>query len=135
MTQTAPTGGDPRTTGQLAVALTDQVSRLVKDEVALATADVKTKVSALAKGGGMLAAAGVLGFFGLVALFVAGGLGLAVYFSDWLSALIVAGVFLVVTAVLALVGLRSVKRGAPPVPKEAIAGLKTDLSLVKGITP
>jgi hypothetical protein len=83
----------------------------------------------------MRAAAGVLGFCALVALFVAGGLGLAVYFSDWLSALIVAGVFLLVTAVLARVGIRSVKKGAPPVPKEAIAGLKTDLSLVKGITP
>ncbi len=131
----APAPPDPRSTGQLAVALGDQISRLVKDELALAAADVKTTVSSLAKGIGMLAAAGVLAFFLLVALFVAGGLGLAVYFSDWLSALIVAGVFLLVAAVLALSGLKVLKRGGSPVPGEAIAGIKTDLALVKGITP
>ncbi len=131
----APSPTDPRTSGQLAAAMSEQVSRLVKDEIALATADVKTKAGKLAVGGAMLGAAGLLGFAALVALLVAGGLGLALVFASWLAALIMGGVFILLAAVLALRGLRLLKRGSPPVPKEALDGLKTDLGIVKQVKP
>jgi hypothetical protein len=138
MSQPAASGAvapDARTTGQLAMALSDQVSRLVKDEIALATADMKSKTGKLAAGGGLLAAAGVLAFSALIALLVAGGLGIAVALPSWLAALIMGGAFLVGAALLGLVGIRSLKGGTPPVPQEAIGGLKLDLAIVKQVKP
>jgi hypothetical protein len=126
---------DARTSGQLALAFTDQVTRLVKDELALAQAEVKAKVPKLGIGAGLLAAAGLLAVCALVALLVGGGLAIALVFPSWLAALIMGGGFLLIAGLLALVGKRDVGKGTPPVPREAIAGLKTDLALVKKAKP
>ena len=141
MTQAAPGATsvpgttDPRSGGQLAIALTDQVSRLVRDEIALAQAEVKSSVAKIGVGAAMLAAAALFGLCLLVCLLVAGGLGLAIVFPDWLAALIEAGAFLLLTLVPALLGLRSIKKGGSPVPQQAITGLKTDLAVVKQVKP
>ena len=124
---------DARSTGQLAVALGDQISRLVRDEIALAAADMKAKGSKVLAGGGLVVAAALAGLCAVVALLVAAGLGIAVALPGWLSALIMGGVFLLVAAVLGLVGIRAFKRGVPPVPTEAISGLKRDLAIVKQV--
>ena len=100
----APSPIDARTSGQLVGALSDQVSRLVKDEIALATADVKAKASKLAAGSGLLAGAAVLALCMVVALLVAAGLGFALIVSSWLAALIMAAIFLFVAAVLGVPG-------------------------------
>jgi hypothetical protein len=134
-TTTPPDPVDTRSSGQLAIALSDQISRLVKSEIELAQAEVKSSVAKLGAGIGLFAAAGFLGFCLLICLLVAGGLGLAVEFSSWLAALIEAGVFLVLAAVLALLGLRAVKKAGSPVPQQAIAGLKSDLALLKQVKP
>lgn len=126
---------DTRNSGQLAVALTDQLSRLVKDEIALAQVDVKAAVAKLAAGGGMLAAAAVVGIAALVALLVGGGLGIALVLPSWLAALILGGGFLLLAGLLALVGLRAMKRGGSPVPNEAIDGLKLDVAIMKQVKP
>lgn len=140
MTQVAadvavPVTPQERSTGQLAIALSDQVSRLVKAEIELAQAEVKSSIGKIGAGAGMLAAAALLGLCLVICLLVAGGLGLAQAFPSWLAALIEAAVFLVLTGLLALLGLRAVKRGGSPVPQEAIAGLRTDLAVVKQVKP
>ncbi|HEX7353648.1 MAG TPA: phage holin family protein [Mycobacteriales bacterium] len=126
---------DARSSGQLALAFTDQVTRLVKDELALAQAEVKAKLPRLGIGAGLLAAAGLLVACGLVALLVGGGLAIALVFPSWLAALIMGGGFVLLAGLLALIGKRGVSKGTPPVPQEAIAGLRTDLALVKRARP
>lgn len=126
---------DARSSGQLALAFTDQVTRLVKDELALAQAEVKAKMPKLGVGAGLLAGAGMLAVCGLVALLVAGGLAIALVLAGWLAALVMGGGFVLLAGILALVGKRGLSAGSPPVPEEAIAGLKTDLALVKRAKP
>ena len=50
------------------------------------------------------------------------------FLSTWLSLLIVTGVLLVLAALLGMLALRAIKRGTPPVPRQAIreAKLTTD---------
>jgi Putative Actinobacterial Holin-X, holin superfamily III len=109
---------------------TKDLSTLVRDEVALAKAEVRHDVKSAATGGGMFGAAGLLAVFGLIMLSFAAayglhaaGLGLA-----W-AWLIVGGAYLVLAAGCGAVGLIRFKgmRGAEATKRtagESIAVLK-----------
>jgi putative superfamily III holin-X len=118
-------------TGQLIGQLTEQISRLVRDEARLAQAEVTQKAKRLGVGAGLFGGAGLVAFFGLAALITAAILALALVLPDWLAALIVAVVLFAVAGVLALVGKKDVAKGSPPVPTEAISSVKTDIATVK----
>lgn len=128
-----PTPADPgyATTGQLVTQLSEQMSRLVRDEVALAKLEVGEKSKRLGVGAGMFGVAGVLAVYGLAAALVTAGLALALVLSGWLAALIVTAAIFALAGLLALVGLKSVKRGVPPVPQTAIASVKQDVAVIK----
>jgi hypothetical protein len=118
-------------TGELIGQLTDQLSRLVRDEARLAQAEVTQKAKKLGVGAGLFGGAGLMGFFGLAVLISAAVLGLAEVLPGWLAALIVAVVLLAVAGVLALVGKKDVEKGSPPVPTEAMSSVKTDIATLK----
>ncbi len=118
-------------TGQLISQLTEQISRLVRDEARLAQAEVTQKAKRLGVGAGLFGGAGLVAFFGLAALITAAILALALVLPAWLAALIVAVVLFAVAGVLALVGKKDVEKGSPPVPAEAISSVKTDIATVK----
>lgn len=118
-------------TGQLIGQLTEQISRLVRDEARLAQAEVTEKAKKLGVGAGLFGGAGLVAFFGLAALITAAILALALVLPAWLAALVVAVVLFAVAGVLALVGKKDVAKGSPPVPTEAISSVKTDIATVK----
>jgi len=118
-------------TGQLIGQLTEQISRLVRDEARLAQAEVTQKAKKLGVGAGLFGGAGLVAFFGVAALVAAAILALALVMPGWLAALIVGVVLLAVAGVLALIGKKDVQKGSPPVPTEAIAGIRTDIATVK----
>jgi hypothetical protein len=118
-------------TGQLVGQLTEQISRLVRDEGRPAQAEVTRKAKRLGVGAGLFGSAGLVAFCGLVVLIAAAVLALALALPGWLAALIVAVVLLAVADVLALVGRKDVEKGTPPVPTEAIASTRTDIQTVK----
>ncbi len=124
---------DERSTGELVGQLSGQVSQLVRSELKLAQIELKAKTQKLGAGIGLFAGAGVIAFYSVGVLLAAAVLGLAVVLPAWAAALIVFGVMLVVAAVLVLIGIRLVKRGSPPVPQQAIEGLKTDVSILKNL--
>jgi hypothetical protein len=72
-------------TGQLIGQLTEQISRLVRDEARLAQAEVTQKAKRLGVGAGLFGGAGLVAFFGLAALITAAILALALVLPDWLS--------------------------------------------------
>jgi Putative Actinobacterial Holin-X, holin superfamily III len=127
---TTPPAGEP-TTGQLVSDLTDQISRLVRDEARLAQAEVTQKAKRLGVGAGLFGGAGLFAFFGLAVLITTAILLLDLVLPAWLAALIVAVVLFAVAGVLALVGKKDVQKGSPPVPTEAIASTKIDIQTVK----
>jgi hypothetical protein len=129
----APARPDPAnaTTGELIGQLTEQLSRLVRDEARLAQAEVTQKAKKLGVGAGLFGGAGLMAFFGLAVLISAAVLGLAVVLPAWLAAVIVAVVLLAVAGVLALVGKKDVAQASPPLPTQAIAGVQADVATVR----
>ncbi len=118
-------------TGELIGQLTEQLSTLVRSEARLAQAEVAQKAKKLGMGAGLFGGAGLVAFFGLAALITSGILLLALVLPHWLAALIVAVVLLAIAGVLALVGKKDIAQAAPPVPTQAIAGVREDVATVK----
>lgn len=121
---------DP-STGQLVARLSDEVSRLVRDELRLAQAEITDKSKKVGIGAGMFGAAGLLALYGVGVLIATAVLALALALDAWLAALIVAVVLLAAAGVAALLGKNKVAEGTPPVPQRAIANVKEDVDAVR----
>lgn len=113
--------------GQLVSQLTEDVSTLVRDEVALAKRDLATAGKRVGAGAGLFGAAGVIVWFAVATFVAAAVLGLATAVDAWLAALIVAVALLVLAAVAALLGKSSVEK-APEPPRERVDSVKADIS-------
>ena len=133
MSTAATPSPDPShaSTAQLLGDLSDQVTRLVRDEVRLAQAEVTTKAKRLGVGAGLFGGAGLVALLGLNALITAAILGLAAALPGWLAAIIIAVVLFVIAGVLALIGKKDVQSAAPPLPTETLDSVKTDVATVK----
>jgi hypothetical protein len=127
----APDDPSRAATGELIGQLSDQVSRLVRNEVRLAQAEVTQKAKRFGTGAGLFGGAGVVAILGLGALVTAAILGLANVLPGWLAAVLVAVVLFAVAGVLALLGKRDVAQAAPPLPTETIASVQADIDAVK----
>jgi uncharacterized membrane protein YqjE len=128
---TPPPQSSEPSTGQLVSDLTNQISRLVRDEARLAQAEVNQKAKRLGVGAGLFGGAGLFAFLGLATLITTVILLLALVMPAWLAALIVTVVLFVIAGVLALVGKKDVDKAAPPLPTQAIAGVQADIAAVK----
>lgn len=104
-----------RSLGELISEVTEDLSTLMRQELELAKAELQQSASRAGKGVGMLGGAGVAGYF--VLLFASIALWWAIGAATGLgwSAVIVAVIWAVIAAVLAMVGRRSLKsvRGMP----------------------
>jgi len=123
-----------RSTAELLRELSDQTTALVRKEVELAKAEMSERAKRVGIGAGMLGGAGLLALFALGALTACLILALDIVVDAWLAALIVALLYGAVAGVLALVGRKGVREGAPPVPQDAIASAKEDVAWLKART-
>src|SRR3712207_5514743 len=123
------TGADykERSTADLVKNVAELVPRLVREELALAKAEVAEKGKHAGAGAGLLGGGGMVAFFGVAVLIAAAVLGLAEVLPAWAAALIVAAVLLIVAAILAVIGRSQLKRGLPPVPERAMDSTKQDV--------
>lgn len=117
--------------GDLVGRLSEETTRLIRDEVRLAQAEMVQKAKAAGVGAGLFGGAGVLVVYGLGVLVVAAIVGLSLALPLWGAALIVAGALLAVAGVAALAGRNEFKKTAPPLPTEAVASTKQDIDEVK----
>ncbi len=119
------------TLGQLVASASKDMSAIVRGEIDLAKAELRTGAQSAGKGAGLLAGAGVLALYGLGFLLTALAWGLdALGLSTWLSFLIVAVVLLLLTAVLALLGRRALTR-AKLKPEHAIESTQKTIATLK----
>jgi hypothetical protein len=95
--------------GELLSDVTQDLSTLMRQEVELAKAEIRQSAAKAGKGAGMLAGAGVSGH--MVALFVsvAAWWGIGDSTGHGWSALIVAAIWLIIAAGLALAGRKEIK--------------------------
>ena len=116
MTATSPRpGSSEETLGALFVTASRDLSTLVRSEIELAKAEIRADVKNGATGGAMFGAAGFLGVLAVVLLSVAAAYGLvALGLHPGLAFLAVAGFYLLLAAVLALVGKKAIGKVGPP---------------------
>jgi hypothetical protein len=135
MTATAPRpGASEETLGALFANASRDLSALVRSEIELAKAEIRVDVENGAKGGAMFGAAGFLSVLAVILLSIAAAYGLvaAGLHPGW-AFLIVAAVYLLVAALLAFVGKKTVSKVGPPertirTSKETAAFLKNPRS-------
>ncbi len=126
-----PVNPADRSTGELIRDLSADLSKLVRDEMRLAQAEVGAKAKKAGIGIGAFGGAGVVALYGLGVLLAAAVLGLANVVSPWLAALIVGVILFIVAGVAALIGRSKLKQAAPPVPTRTIDSVKTDVAEIK----
>jgi hypothetical protein len=125
--RTAANGG----LGAAAKQVAEHGSALVRLELELAALELKKKVAALGLGIGLGVGALVLSLFMLGFALAAAAAGIATALPTWAALLVVAGLLLVLVAVLGLLAVGAVRRGTPPVPKQAIHEAKLTTNALK----
>lgn len=123
-----PTGSqEDASLGELVGRLGQDLSRLMRAEIALAKAEAKEEAAQAARGVGMLAGAGVAGHLLLIFASLAVMFGLGAWMPLGWAALIVAALWAVVAAVLAASG-RNKLRQLPPPMNQTVETVKEDAS-------
>ena len=104
--------------------VTEKVQLLVREEIALAQAEMTQKVNKLVRGIVAGALAGIFALFGLIYLLESFAWGIWDFTGTndnyWLGFLIVALVLFLLGALGGLLALRFIKKGTPPTPAMAI---------------
>ncbi len=111
--------------------VSEHAKALVGLEMELAKLELKGKVANLGAGIGLLVGAAVVGLFALGFLLATVAAGLATFLPTWLAILIVGLALGLVAGVLALLGVRRMRRGTPPVPKQAIEEARLTTAALK----
>lgn len=105
-----------RSVGEIVGDITQDLTTLVRQEMDLATSEMKQEVAKIGKGIGMFGGAGAFGYLALIFL----GMTLMWLLDNWmpieLAALIVTLVFAAVAAALALKGRQEMKDANPALP-------------------
>ena len=117
--------------GELIKRATEQTSRLVREELHLASLEMQAKAKHAGIGLGMFSAAGVVALFGIATLIATAVLALSTALDAWLAALIVAIALLAGAGVMALVGKQQVAEATPPLPEQAIDSVHDDIDEIK----
>ncbi len=112
-------------TSELAKAIqevSEKASLLVREEIALAKAEMTEKLKGLARAAAAGVVAGALILFGLIYFFHFVALGLASLIGSgaWLGYLIVTGVVFLTAGLLGFLASRWVRKALPPAPTMAI---------------
>ena len=120
-----------RTLGQLVADATNDISSIVRSEIALAKAEMSADAKKAGLGAGMFAASGIFAFLALILLLISAAYGLvAAGLAPWLSFLIVSGVFLVFGAIMALIGKSRVSK-IKGKPERAIKSAQDTIAAVR----
>jgi uncharacterized membrane protein YqjE len=121
---------DERSLGDLFSELSQEVTTLMRQEVALAKAELNEKVSQLTSGGVFVAAGGFVAYAGLLAIIAAIIMLLALFMVPWLAALIVGVVVAIIGYALLQKGLNDIRSATSP-PERTVQSLEDDKDMVK----
>jgi uncharacterized membrane protein YqjE len=122
---------EEQSTAELLRQLSEQTTKLVRQEIELAKAELTEKGKKAGIGAGMFGGAGALAFYAFGALTACLILALATAVDGWLAALVVAVVYGAAAGVLAITGRHKVTDATPPVPEQAVDSTKEDVRWVK----
>lgn len=132
MSRQADSLAEGRSVRELTVQLGSQLFQLLRDELALARAELFARARQATTGGMMAAAAALLGVTSWLAVVTAGIAGIAMVLPVWASALIVGAFLMLAAGLLALRGGRRL-RSVPPLTLTADS-VRRDAAEVKART-
>jgi uncharacterized membrane protein YqjE len=130
-TEQPGTSGANAGVGASAKVVAEHASALARLEMELAQLELKQKVGKLGLGAGLAAGAALMAVFFLGFLFATIAAAFATFLPWWLALLIVTVLLLLIAAILGLVGMRSIRKGSPPVPEQAIREAKLTQDALK----
>ena len=116
--------------GELMTRLSEQTSRLVRQELLLAQAELKSSAKHAGIGAGVMGASLVLVRLGVVALVATAVIALNLVLPLWAAALIVTVALFAAAAVGVAVGKAQVQQVTEP-PEHAVESIKNDIEAVK----
>ena len=137
-TPPAGTAGTPRVSfgprptigvGAAGKAVAEDISALVKAEIALAKAELSDGVKAKGMGAGAFVGAAVFGWLALQGLLITAGFALALVVPGWAAALIVSVALLLLAGVAAMIGKR--KLAVPVTLDTTKANVEEDVAWTK----
>jgi hypothetical protein len=122
--------------GDLSVAelvsrATQQMSTLVRDELALAKAELMEKGRRAGQGVGLFAVAGAVAFLGAGGLVATAIAALSLVWPVWLAALTVSVLLFVVAGVAVLIGRSRLRAATPLLPVESVQGVNADVETLR----
>lgn len=104
---------------------------LVRDELKLAQLEMTRKGKQAGAGAGLLGGSGLIALYAVGCLLACAIIALSGVLAAWLAALIVGAALLLAAAIVALLGRGRLRKAVPPVPKQAIGSVKTDVEEIK----
>lgn len=117
-------------TGELLTQATEDISTLIRDELAMAKQDLATTGKKVGIGAGLFGLAGTLALYGLGALIATIILAIAEGLEPWIAAAIVTVVLFVAAGIAALVGRSSISTAGDP-PAARVESVKADIDTAK----
>ena len=121
---------DERSFTDAAKSLGADLSHLLRGEISQATEEIKHNIARVGTGAGLLGGAGIVGLFAAEFLLLAVMFGLvALHVPLWLAALIVSVILFVVGGIFAARGKKAVSTGIAPT--QAIEHAKRDVAAIK----
>jgi hypothetical protein len=118
-------------TAELIRQASEQLSVLVRDELALARIEMTRKAKRAGLGAGLFGAAGVISLYGVFGILTGVVLLIARVIPAWGAALAVGGLLVVIAGILGLAGGRQLKRVPPPVPRSSVALVREDVQRLR----
>jgi protein-S-isoprenylcysteine O-methyltransferase Ste14 len=128
---TQETDAQHRGLGAAAKSVSEHLSAILRLEAELAALEVKRKIKALGIGIGLGVGAAIFLVFMFGFLFATVAAAFATFLSTWLALLVVTGILFVTAGLLGFLAIKSINKGAPPVPEQAIREAKLTSNALK----
>jgi hypothetical protein len=122
--------GQERTIGQLVADATADISSIVRNEIALAKAEITGEAKLAGKGAGLLAGAAFVGLLGLIFLFHTLANVIDIWLPLWAGYLITTVLLFALAAILGLVGRNNVTK-VQPKPERTIKNAQDTIEALK----
>ncbi|MFN2528407.1 MAG: phage holin family protein [Candidatus Baltobacteraceae bacterium] len=120
-----------RPIGDLMKRLGEDLSLLIRQELALAKAEIIEKTKIAGAGAGMFSGAAIVGILALGAFTAFLILALSTQMHAWLAALIVTIVYGAVAGILAMTGKKKIEEASPLIPEQTVDTVKEDVQWAK----
>lgn len=127
----APKSDREKSIGTLLAELADETGTLVKQEIALAKAEINERLDQAKRGAIALAIGALVAYAGLIVLLFAAVFSLGMVLEMWIAALAVGGGVLLIGLVMLFKGIRDLGRGTDLAPRRAKQEAEATINMIK----